>query len=200
MKLKFIETKASCPIAVIDDFFTSQEVDDIKHELSSIHLHLLETQSSRSQMDTFVATDENNIALRKSNSIFVDELFEGNRNGSKILSINRKIFVDKLLLEMLVNKSLFYRHIQNSNRDWILANFYSNDDYYKSHKDNSCFTVITFFELQKFSGGNLTFPEFDISIEPIENRCVIFPGFLQHSAEPVSNGVRVSLAHFINYI
>jgi predicted 2-oxoglutarate/Fe(II)-dependent dioxygenase YbiX len=58
---------------------------------------------------------------------------------------------------------------------------------------------LTFFSLEEFSGGDLVFPEYDIKVEAVENRLVIFPGFVLHGSEEVTKGTRVSMAQFINY-
>ena len=58
---------------------------------------------------------------------------------------------------------------------------------------------MTFFSLEEFSGGDLVFPEYDVKINAVENRVVIFPGFVLHGSEEVTSGVRVSMAQFLNY-
>lgn len=197
MKINFIETKNKCSVAIIDNFYNETELKQIKEEL----LSLFEVSKLQIYNNGGVSRDEKtNEKLQKSDSLFLDELFVSDRSRSKILTANRKLFLDKKLKEKLTEQNLFYNLIYESNRDSTLVNFYKKNDFYKTHKDNTCFTVLTFFELTPFVGGNLVFPEFKIKIEPLENRTVIFPGFLLHTAEEVKSGVRVSMAQFINMI
>jgi Rps23 Pro-64 3,4-dihydroxylase Tpa1-like proline 4-hydroxylase len=196
MQISFVETKDSCFISVIDNIFSQQELVEIKKELTSLYEPA--KNPIYSGKDT-VATDSEGTSKRKSNSLFLDIYFENRREDSRILNINRKIFFDKFLIEALINKSMLYRHITNCTKDHTLINFYSANDYYDCHKDSSCFTALSFFELEPFTGGNLIFPEFNLTITSNENRMVIFPGFLEHGSTKVEKGVRVSMAQFINY-
>lgn len=195
MQVSFVETKNNCPIAVVDNFYSSGEVECIKKELTS----LFEIAKLKVFTNNAVSKDENNNPHQQSNSMFLDELFSKDRSLSSILKTNRKLFDSEQLKEILTEKSLFYSHIYNSNKDATLVNFYSSSDFYKEHKDFSCFTALSFFGLESFSGGDLCFPEYGIQIKPVSNRVVIFPGFLLHSATTVESGIRVSIAQFINY-
>ena len=196
MNVDFIETKNNCPIAIVDNFFVLSELTDIKKEL----IPLYEIGKLGIYNNHGVFKDEEQKPTQKSCSLFVDDLFQKDRTLSKILSINRKLFTDIPLKESLIQKSLFYSYIYESNKDSTLINFYSSTDFYKPHKDIVSFTALTFFELKPFTGGDLLFPEYGIKIKPLENRMVIFPGFLMHSAEEVKSGIRVSMAQFVNTV
>lgn len=195
MQVSFVETKNNCPIAVVDNFYNDDEVECIKKELIS----LFEVAKLKIFTNVAVSKDENNNPHQQSNSMFLDELFSKDRSLSSILRVNRKLFDSEQLKEILITKSLFYSYIYNSNKDVTLVNFYSTSDFYKEHKDFSCFTALSFFELESFSGGDLCFPEYDVKIKPTNNRVVIFPGFLKHSASVVESGIRVSIAQFVTY-
>ena len=196
MEVFFVETKNNCPVAIIDNFYSSEELQDIKQELVSLY----EISKLNIFKNTGAAKDDNGDVKQKSNSLFLDDLFATDRNLSKILIANRKLFSCTQLQEVLLQKSLFYTHIYNSNKDTTLINFYSPDDFYKEHKDATCFTALTFFTLHPFEGGDFLFTEHGIRIQPLENRVVIFPGFMYHKAEEVKSGVRVSMAQFINMV
>jgi hypothetical protein len=197
MVVSFLDLPNNSSISVIDNFYSETELDEIKGELKLL--------SAVAELNIFkndgVAKDKDKEIdlMQKSNSFFLDNLYAGKRNLSKILNINRKLFTDTELKIKLVEKNLFYDHIFNSDFDTTLLNFYGPTDYYKPHKDTSCFTALTFFKLEEFSGGNLLFPEYEIEIEAVENRLVIFPGFVLHGSEEVTKGIRVSMAQFINY-
>ena len=182
------------PILIIDNFYSETELKEIKNELKLL--------SAVAELKIFVntspAADEQGNIKQKSNSLFLDDLYAGKRDLSKILNINRKLFSEEVRTK-LVEKNLFYEHIFHSDFDTTLLNFYGPTDYYKPHRDATCFTALTFFKLEEFSGGNLVFPEYEIKIEAVENRLVIFPGFVLHGSEEVTKGIRVSMAQFINY-
>ncbi len=193
MVVSFIDLPNNSSISVIDNFYSETELDEIKGELKLL--------SAVAELKVFVnkaAKDEEDNSKQKSNSFFLEDLYDGKRNLSKVLKINRKLFSEEVRVK-LVEKSLFYEHIFYSNIDTTLVNFYGPTDYYKPHRDTSCFTGLTFFKLEDFSGGNLVFPEYEIEIKPVENRLVIFPGFVLHGSEEVAKGIRVSMAQFINY-
>lgn len=194
MVVSFIDLPNNSLISVIDNFYSPSELEDIKNELKLL--------SAVADLKIFkndgVAVDENGKLRQKSNSLFLDNLYIDKRNLSKILTINRKLFSEEVRTK-LIEKSLFYEHIFYSDFDTTLLNFYGPTDYYQPHRDISCFTALTFFKLEEFSGGNLVFPEYDIKVEAVENRLVIFPGFVLHGSEEVTKGIRVSMAQFINY-
>jgi hypothetical protein len=196
MNVNFIEVKNNCSIAVIDNFYNNFEVEKIKEELYSLY----EISKLGIFSNIYSSKTNDNKSKQKSNSLFLDDLFLENRNLSKILSINRKIFTDLELKNTLLEKNLFYNLIYESNKDNTLLNFYRETDLYKSHKDSTCFTALTFFNLKPFTGGDLLFSEYNIKIECLEGRVVIFPGFLIHAAEEVQSGIRVSMAQFINMV
>jgi predicted 2-oxoglutarate/Fe(II)-dependent dioxygenase YbiX len=193
MVVSFIDLPNNFSLPIIDDFYSETELSEIKDDLKLL--------SAVAELKVFVnkaAKDEENNSKQKSNSFFLDDFYENKRDLSKVLKTNRKLFSEEVKAKLL-EKSLFYEHIFYSNFDTTLLNFYEPTDYYQPHRDTSCFTALTFFKLEEFSGGNLIFPEYDIKVEAVENRLVIFPGFVLHGSEEVTKGIRVSMAQFINY-
>lgn len=193
-KLKFVDFGNEA-FPIIDNFYSKDELIEIRDEL----IPLYELSKLGIYENTSVTLDGNNQPKQKSLSLFLDDVYRDKRHLSRILSINRKIFNENLSNELL-KTSLFYSYLRKCNSDHTLINFYRADDYYHEHVDKCCFTAISFFELEKFSGGELHFPEYNITVEAIPNRVVIFPGFMMHSAKKVHDGVRVSMAQFIRYV
>ena len=195
MDVSFIDLTNNFSIPVIDNFYSVSELESIKNELK-----LLSAVADLKIIGNHgIAKYENGDLKQKSSSLFIDGLYTDKRNLSKILTINRKLFIDTELKTKLVEKNLFYAHIPKITYDATLINFYRPTDYYKPHGDFSCITALTFFSLEEFSGGDLVFPEYDVKINAVENRVVIFPGFVLHGSEEVTSGVRVSMAQFLNY-
>jgi len=193
MDVSFIDLTNNFSIPVIDNFYSVSELEDIKNELKLLSA----VAELKISLNRGVAINKEE-KLQKSNSLFLDNIYIDRRNLSKILTVNRKLF-SKELQTKLVEKNLFYTHVFNITYDSTLINFYKATDYYKPHFDRTCFTALTFFSLEEFSGGDLVFPEYDIKVEAVENRLVIFPGFVLHGSEEVRSGVRVSMAQFLNY-
>jgi hypothetical protein len=193
MVVSFLDLPNNFSIAIVDNFYSETELKEIKDELKLL--------SAVAELKVFVnkpAKDEEDNPKQKSNSFFLDDFYSNKRELSKVLNANRKLFSEELRTK-LVEKTLFYDHVFNVNHDTTLLNFYKPTDYYKPHKDISCFTALTFFTLEEFYGGDLVFPEYDIKVSAIENRVVIFPGFVVHGSEDVTKGIRVSMAQFLNY-
>jgi predicted 2-oxoglutarate/Fe(II)-dependent dioxygenase YbiX len=193
MIVSFLDLPNNFSIAIVDNFYSETELKEIKDELKLL--------SAVAELKVFVnkaAKDEEDNSKQKSNSFFLDDLYSNKRDLSKVLNANRKLFSEELRTK-LIKKSLFYEHIFHLNFDTTLLNFYKPTDYYKPHKDSSCFTALTFFTLEEFYGGNLVFPEYNIKVGAVENRMVIFPGFVLHGSEEVTKGIRVSMVQFLNY-
>lgn len=193
-KLNFIDI-GNGVFPIIDNFYNDQDLIDIRDEL----IPLYEITKLGIFENTSVTLDENNQPKQRSSSLFLDDLYKDKRHLSRILEINRKIFNENLSNE-LIKKSVFYSYLRKCNSDHTLINFYRSNNYYDEHVDTSCLTAISFFELEKFSGGELYFPEYKITIEALHNRVVIFPGFMLHGANKVHSGVRVSMAQFLRYV
>ena len=193
MVVSFLDLPNNFSIAIVDNFYSETELKEIKDELKLL--------SAVAELKVFVnkpAKDEEDNPKQKSNSFFLDDFYSNKRELSKVLNANRKLFSEELRTK-LVEKTLFYDHVFNVNHDTTLLNFYKPTDYYKPHKDISCFTALTFFTLEEFYGGDLVFPEYNIKVNAVENRVVIFPGFVVHGSEDVTKGIRVSMAQFLNY-
>ena len=75
----------------------------------------------------------------------------------------------------------------NTNQHYTQLVYYENNDEYKSHRDCAQFTVLNWFyrKPKKFSGGNLYFEDFDLEIECLNNRTLIFPSVINHAVNPL---------------
>jgi hypothetical protein len=179
--------------ACIDDMYTQEEIALIGKELTFLEDH----KESASQTNS---ANVKGVMLKSGSGVFVDNVFS-NRNFSHILTLNRKLFSIPIVKELIVN-NCFFEHIIRCNRDSTLINFYGNNESYDTHKDSAMLSAVTFFSIGTFTGGNFCFPEFDISIEPIPGRTVIFPGCVSHRADPIiaePGNYRVTMAQFMNY-
>lgn len=192
MNIKLMQ-KGVLSYVQIDDMYTDQEIQSIEKELL-----FLETIKQTPDMTN--SASANGVSLKTGHGIFLDEVYT-NRNFSSILKLNRKLF-DPKIIEGLAKQNCFYEHLVVSNHDSTLINFYGPTDTYSAHRDSSIFTAVTFFKIGDFSGGELSFVDYDVTIEPVAGRTVIFAGCTKHQAEPVvaeEGNYRVTMAQFIGY-
>lgn len=190
MDIKF-ETVGGLLYAQIDNMYTQQEIEQIQKELI-----FLETIKQEPKTTNTAHID--GMLLKSGKGMFLDHVYS-NREISTILKLNRRLF-DRDLALYLKNKSCVFGHIPYSNSDSTLINFYSDGEFYDTHPDAAPITALTFFSIGTFTGGNFCFPEYNVSIEPVPGRTVIFPGPALHRADPIQaapGNYRVTMAQFV---
>lgn len=130
---------------------------------------------------TGTAKFENGTAKKKNTGVFLDDVYT-NRNFSNILKFNRKIYDVKL-----TEPSVVLNFLQTSNHDTTLISYYENESHYKSHKDQSILTAVTYLhkEPKVFDGGDLVLTDYGIAFEPWFNRTYIIPGVVEHEVTEV---------------
>lgn len=193
MKIELIK-RGALEYALIKDVYTQEELVKIKQEIVTL-------RNSAAVNSTGPAVDKVGRSLNYADSLWVDAQYE-DRSKSNILTINRKLFQSDIS-EQLTKQSQFFAHIRHCDVDFTLLNYYTDKTEYKAHRDCAMLSVLTFFKVGDFTGGDLEFTEFKERIEPVENTMVIFPGCVEHKAHPVKTdgeySYRVSMAQFINY-
>lgn len=185
----------SLSYGLIDQFYTACEVNLIERELRDIFRFRLIPEKTNSSRDS------NGNSRKKGTGVFLDNLYNQNRHQSDILTLNRKLF-NPLISNELCKYDVFFGHLINCNKDTTLVNYYANEDYYHPHTDYSSLTAVTFFSFGEFSGGQFCFSDYEVELESISNRTVIFPGCVRHGAKPIitkENNYRITIANFINY-
>jgi hypothetical protein len=186
--------------AVIEDFYNEEELKLIWRELEFLTYKMQIPERTGTAVDA-----ESRKLLKKAKGIFLNQVFS-NPNMSDIYGVSTKI-TSTNLIEKLTSKNPIYRSIESCSMS-TLINYYENSEYYKSHKDISVFTAITYFfkEPKKFDGGNLILSDFNIEIEIKNNMLVIFPGCYMHEVPEIKmndkdlkQGLgRYSIAHFLS--
>lgn len=185
----------------VDGLFYAQ-IDELydENDLRQIQKELVFLEAIKKESDITNTAHINGKVLKDGHGIFVDEVYL-ERDFSIILTKNRRLF-DENICNALEKDNCFYKHLIKADFDRTLVNFYGNNGNYKAHCDSSTLTALTFFKIGTFSGGNLSFPKYNVSIEPVEGRVVIFPGCVLHQAEPIvadEGCYRVTMAQFIKY-
>lgn len=182
-------------MVVIDDFFTNKELEEVDIEIKELNTY------KQCSTNTYTAAFEDNIPLKSGAGIFLDDHYEQYRHESAILKYTTKIF-SKELLEGLIKNDVNYRSIKMSSCDRTLLNYYSSNDEYKKHLDQSLYTLIVMLKIGNIGGGGIRFEDINETIRFKNNRAVLFPGSAYHQALPVKcepGNYRVTIAKFINY-
>ena len=191
-----IHKKENTTYVVIDSFFEPVELQEIKKELLDIK------RFARSPETTGTATDILNKQLKKSGAgVFLDGLYSADRTKSHVLTYFAKLF-NKEFVSVLTKYDASFAHLTQCTQDNTLVNYYADKDYYLPHKDASILTAVCFFTFGSVSGGEFVLPDYEVELECLENRLVLFHGCIEHGANQIqteSDGCRVSIAKFINY-
>jgi len=177
--MKFTIVKDPIPYLIIDECFSSDELNKIYQELEFIQPKLLGPERTGS------ARSEENEFKKNNTGVFLDELFRI-REFSNILTFNRKFFTPEVF-DNLLKCHPAYALIFNCNHDSTLMSYYEDSGHYKKHKDSTVITINSWFfkEPKNFSGGEFIFSDYNISIPVKNNSSVIFFSCYYHEVTPV---------------
>ena len=164
---------------VIDNFYSEEELSLILSELK-----FLSSGDKLVGQDTDAAKEEDGTSFKSNTGVWLGNVYS-DLGFSDIHNINRRVFMD--FIPNVKTGEWFFENIKLS-RDYTLLSYYEEGDYYKSHKDESLITVVTwlFEEPKKFQGGDIVFTNFDTKIEVKHGRTVIFPSFLDHEVTEIN--------------
>jgi len=164
---------------IIDNTYTEEELRLIFLELDFWAL----SGNLMGPEHTGTARCEHNGEPKKRNTgVFLDNIY-AERNYSNVLKFNRKIFGIQL-----DKPSTILNQLRESNYDTTLISYYENESHYKSHKDYSVLTAVTYLYKQPkaFEGGDLVLTEYGYAFEPWFNRTYIMPGVVEHEVTEVT--------------
>jgi Rps23 Pro-64 3,4-dihydroxylase Tpa1-like proline 4-hydroxylase len=172
------------PHAILDNFYEPNELSAIWRELEFL-----------THPDKLLTADKTGSAfhadgkLSKNNfGIYLDEAYSGNRTISNILTINRKIFDEEIML-FLQQRHWIFKYIAQCTKDTMLLSYYEDKSNYDAHIDACTMTSLVhlFKQPRKFTGGDLVFPEFgNYTLTLQNNRCIIFPSKIEHAVTPLT--------------
>lgn len=163
---------------IIDNTYTEEELRLIFLELDfwAVSGNLMGPEH------TGTARWEHNGEPKKKNAgVFLDGVY-AERNYSNVLKFNRKIYGIQL-----DKPSTILNQLKESNHDTTLVSYYENEAHYKSHKDYSVLTAMTYLYKQPktFEGGDLVLTEYGYAFEPWFNRTYIMPGVVEHEVTEI---------------
>ena len=172
--MKFTIVTEPIPYLIIDNTFSIDEQNLIYKELEFLQPKLLGAEH------TGPSLYEDGSSKKKNTGVFLDALFT-NREFSDILRINRKLF-NKEVRQAAVKCHPAYGLINSTSSDSTLISYYEDTDHYAPHIDYSITTMVSwFFKTPKnFEGGEFIFSDYNIKIEPVNNRTVLFLSCYRH--------------------
>lgn len=105
---------------------------------------------------------------------------------SNIMLVTQKLFSSGIL--SVYGRLNEYASIAHTlNQSGIKVGYYENGDSYEAHRDNACFTCLSYLYKtpKKFEGGSLKFVDYNIECECENNSLVIFPSYIRHQVDPI---------------
>jgi len=166
------------PYIIIDDCYTEEERSEMMFELDYL------TEPRRMIPAGEDSRNSAGIELKNVPCQYLDPFFN-KREHSSILTITEKIFGNSG--EIINNHPHWIYNAKMINCHWTHILYYEDEQEYQPHVDTTRFTALTYFyrEPKRFSGGDLRFDDYDIEIECINNRVIIFPSMVPHASTPV---------------
>ena len=165
---------------IIDNWYSNDELKKVFVEMD-YYMNLGLDNLIRSEKDKSSARDYNGESKVKSYRFYVEPNIY-----SALYKYSYK-YVFEEFKNMLQNETLFGGYFSNTRSNSIMVNYYENDKYYKSHKDVSVITQLTWIyrEPKMFTGGDLILTDMDETIECKNNRTIFFPGHYFHEVTEV---------------
>ena len=182
MKEQFFSHSQPSGLAIVEDFYSENELKLIWEELEALtkDKHLLPPER------TGTSRDNDNRPKKNNEGMFLDEFYH-DRNTSNILRINRKLwtYLDSKHKELDEDPTL--RYVLSSNEDTTLISYYTNGHYYLPHIDKASYTVLSYFckEPKRFKGGNLKLLDYNMEIEIKNNMIIYLPSVYAHEVTPI---------------
>ena len=178
--IKFYGTNKDPLIFVHNNFFNQNELDGIWQELNFLtYRHkLLGPEKTNS-------ATKNGKLLKKNSAIFLEDVYH-DKQISNILAIMNKTLEQKEI-DFMVNHNTIFSYLNLYNNKSTLLSYYEDGDYYEPHPDVCTITILSYFfeEPKQFEGGNLTFTDFDLTLEIHNNMVVYFPSCYNHMVDKI---------------
>ena len=169
------------PHLIVDNFYDDEELELIWEELKFYTKpgKLLEAKDFGG-----VVEKTNHRALQ------LDVIYDGYRDLSNILTVNRKLFTSKILdVFAEIHESCWIAPM--CDYDITKIRYYHDKEYYEAHTDKSFqFLAFSYFykEPKKFIGGELFFPKHNYELTCENNSIIILPGWVKHGVKEIKIG------------
>ena len=164
------------PLLTITNLFSKEERGLIFNEIK----FLSRGDKLLPPSETASALTEEGEPSKNTKGVLVDQVYPqpDYRRFSDILTINRKLFEAGVWQDL---DCWFFKNLE-VNFDSTIVSYYGEGSYYKAHKDASTLTALSWFyeEPKYFTGGDLIFPKYNITIPTTLNTTLIFPSCIEH--------------------
>ena len=204
MKFTICDEDKVFPFLIVDDLYSKNEQELIWEEL---RFHKNNFKVDHKAGGEGVARDENGKPLANATRLYLDEIYNDNRQDSNILNVYTKIISPKVK-EAYRQTTPSWRLFEITNQDNSQVSYYENEGDYKEHFDKYMHTCLIWFykEPKRFTGGDLTFTQSQQTVECKHNRMILFPSYYLHAVDEVTmeykyrgKGLgRYCLTHFYN--
>ena len=188
------------------DLYSEEELKNISKEISYLDyamnkMKLGSLQEDKDMMHDLRGKNQNGISKMSGEGLSIDSIYL-DREYSAILTYNRKLFRDNNIVDSMAATHPANSLYSSANRDMTLLNRYSNSQEYASHSDIAAFTAVTVIlkKPENIKGGDLIFPDYNITFECENNSCIIFPSWVRHcvtSLESCCGAKRYSIAQLM---
>ena len=184
----------------IKNVFNENEIKGFYEMFYILRPHLLPPELSGSAFDNNIKPVKKNSAIFTNQITPYPDIFS---DFEKKFGFHRNIFTN--LLGKNNQDSVYSLLPGNINSHNSLISYYNkNNDNYKPHFDNSIMTCLIWMneKNRNYSGGDLHFPDYDITIQSDENTGILFPSCVKHEVtniritNPLKNKGRITYTTF----
>jgi len=162
------------PLIIIDDVYNGEGLKNIWTELD----FLCSPNRLKGPEKTYSATGKKNLGIS------LGDFYKDITNSD--IHEASQTFTDYLLDIVQNHESWFFQDCYITKTSELVS-YYEDGDYYAPHKDMYILTVLTWFfrEPKVFTGGDLIFPKYDMTVELKNNRTVVFPSMVVHGVSEI---------------
>lgn len=167
-------------VLIIDNWYTDKELKKVFKEFDYYMNNGLEMLINSSN-DPSTAFDPEKGKLAKTYRFYVEP------NPYSVMYRYNYKYNYKEFMQMVENETLFGGYFSNTKRNSLMVNYYETGEYYKSHRDNSVITQLTWVnrEPKMYEGGDLILTDMEERVECKNNRTIFFPGHYKHEITEV---------------
>ena len=166
------------PHLIVDNFYDDGELELIWEELKFY-----------TKPDKLLEAKDFGGVIEKTNhrALQLDVIYDGCRDISNILTVNRKLFTSGILdVFAEIHESCWIAPM--CDYDITKIRYYHDKEYYEAHTDKSFqFLAFSYFykEPKKFTGGELFFPKHNYELTCENNSIIILPGWVKHGVKEI---------------
>jgi hypothetical protein len=195
------DTKASMidapfPLVLIEGLYTEEELFLIHQELDYLHIGgRLKYEGTGASLGTSANRE----------GVWLKEVYK-ELEYSNIHCISRKVLK---LIEHIKTDEWFFSNMEVF-ADSTLVSYYTEGGSYEAHRDLASITAVHWThkgDKPSFSGGEIHFPDYNITLSPTKSTIVLFPSCISHEVLEVRQGIeddvynkygRYAITHFMS--